>query len=245
MIINIILLFIAGFSGIIFLLKAEKISQDNFRLGIAFAGGFLLSISLLHILPDLFQSELGSFKVGLLVLGGFFLQQFLEYLTDGAEHGHFHKHQNGHQHKLSFGVLILIGLSIHSFLEGTILSIPANEMNLSGGGLLAGIVLHKIPASFALASVLLCCISTKPKIILLILLFALASPVGLISGVFINSANNGYLILMTLLAIVSGNFLHISTTIVFEGSPGHRFNFHRLLWSVLGAGLGIAGELLN
>ena len=46
-----------------------------------------------------------------------------------------------------------------------------------------------------------------------------------------------------LMAIVIGIFMHISTTILFEASDVHRFNFAKLLAIVAGTGLGVAGAL--
>jgi hypothetical protein len=45
-------------------------------------------------------------------------------------------------------------------------------------------------------------------------------------------------------AVVSGNFLHISTTIVFESSADHKFNAKKMGIAVLAAGIAIATELL-
>jgi hypothetical protein len=45
-------------------------------------------------------------------------------------------------------------------------------------------------------------------------------------------------------ALVCGNFLHISTTIVFESSPAHRFNGKKLTVAVLGALVAVAIEYM-
>jgi zinc transporter ZupT len=246
MIVNLIILLLAGLSGVVLLYSPVNWKQENFRLTISFAGGFLLSISLLHILPDLFQSQLGAFKAGLFVLAGFFLLQILEFITDGAEHGHFHKHQIGQKHGFSFSIFLLLGLSIHSFLEGSILAFPENaQVAISVRNLLIGIVLHKIPASMALSSVLICSVENKTVALGYLFIFALASPAGLILSHVFELASGASDFFLILFAIVCGNFLHISTTIVFESSPEHKFNFQRLLWSLLGVGAAIIAELLN
>jgi zinc and cadmium transporter len=48
-----------------------------------------------------------------------------------------------------------------------------------------------------------------------------------------------------LMAVVIGIFMHISTTILFEVSDVHRFNFARLIAIVAGTALGVAGVLLH
>ena len=49
--------------------------------------------------------------------------------------------------------------------------------------------------------------------------------------------------LSILFAFVSGAFLHISTTIFVESSPGHRFRFNKIAISILAALLAIFTEL--
>jgi hypothetical protein len=48
--------------------------------------------------------------------------------------------------------------------------------------------------------------------------------------------------LIYLYALVCGNFLHISTTIVFESSPEHRFNALKLIVALLGAFVAVGVE---
>lgn len=48
-----------------------------------------------------------------------------------------------------------------------------------------------------------------------------------------------------LLAIVIGIFMHISTTILFEASDGHRFNYAKLGAILLGTALGLASVLFH
>jgi hypothetical protein len=43
---------------------------------------------------------------------------------------------------------------------------------------------------------------------------------------------------------VSGNFLHISTTIVFESSPEHHFNARKLTVAILGALVAVGVEYI-
>jgi hypothetical protein len=71
----------------------------------------------------------------------------------------------------------------------------------------------------------------------------LAAPFGLLLSTYLT--NNLILSgtgLMYLYALVSGNFLHISTTIVFESSPEHRFHAKKLAVAITGALLAVAVE---
>jgi len=244
MVINIIILTIAGASGSLLLLRNLSWKQENFRLALVFAGGYLFAITVLHILPGLFISSTSSFQTGIFILVGFFLQQGLEYLSSGVEHGHFHEHNNEHHHEATFGWSILIGLSVHAFLEGTMLSSgAADQIQSSSRAILTGVVLHKIPASLALATFLQCCMPRRSTSLFLISIFALMSPLGLVLSDFVSGSLHYSYYSNILFAIVTGSFLHISTTIVFESADNHKFNFQRLVWSLLGAGAAIIAEI--
>jgi uncharacterized membrane protein YeaQ/YmgE (transglycosylase-associated protein family) len=45
--------------------------------------------------------------------------------------------------------------------------------------------------------------------------------------------------------LVAGNFLHISTTILFETSPEHRFNRNKIVATLAGALLALGMDLLH
>ena len=104
--------------------------------------------------------------------------------------------------------------------------------------------MHKGPAAFALAAVLSSELSKKWTLILLTL-FALASPLGMFSSAFL--FQQGVLEkegIGVLYGLVAGGFLHISTTIFFESSPQHKLQTSKLLVSFFAAALAIASEYL-
>jgi len=141
-------------------------------------------------------------------------------------------------------ILVLSALSIHALLEGTLLAHPSDiHLHHDAKALLIGIALHKIPAAFALVSILICYLPSRKPTIVYLVVFSIASPAGLLISdyLFENSYLDGEVFVM-LFAIVSGNFLHISTTIVFESSPKHGFRAQRLVLSLLGAGAAIIAE---
>jgi len=179
------------------------------------------------------------------VLVGFFLQQVLEYFTSGVEHGHIHRDEGDHNHGQFTSVVVLIGLCLHAFLEGSLLAHPSTiHTDHNSLALLGGVILHKIPASIALMSVLLCDITNKSKAIIFLILFAVASPLGLIASDM--ASHMGALsseVIILIFGVVSGNFLYISTTIFHETSPDHHFNARKTIVSLLGVLVAILAEL--
>ncbi len=211
---------------------------------LVFAGAYLFSITIIHIMPELFMQATNPTTIGVYVLLGFFLQQILEYFTAGAEHGHIHQHEHEHKHGGTAAIMVLIAMIIHAILEGSLLAHPSTvHAHHDTNSILFGIVLHKAPAAFALMSIIICQLQNKKLAVFYLVLFALASPLGMILGDFYvkNStlANETFIILF---AIVSGNFLHISTTIVFETSEDHHFNARKLGVAIIGALIAVGAE---
>ncbi len=134
---------------------------------------------------------------------------------------------------------------LHSFLEGTLLVHPAHEAHHSSDTLMYGMVLHKIPEAFALMSVLYYSMKKKVLPILLLLVYALASPLGMIcSELMHHKMVVSPQIFEILFALVAGNFLYISTTIFFESSPDHKFRANKLLIALSGAVLAVLAEYM-
>lgn len=210
--------------------------QQNMRLALIFAGSYLFAITIIHIIPELFSISPNPSKVGLFVLIGFFLQQFLEYFSSGVEHGHVHTNKAV---SVSGRFSIITALMVHSLLEGTLLThdSPFHEKHESYS-LLLGIVLHKMPAAFALMATMQ---GLGKRAIYLLLLFSLASPLGLVLSDFILLSEDALLVVF---AVVCGSFLHISTTIFVEASPEHHFGLNKIVISLAGAVLAILVEFL-
>ncbi|WP_194776699.1 ZIP family metal transporter [Pararhodonellum marinum] len=242
MLTNFLILFFSAFLAGLLAYFTPSWEEKNFKLVLVFAGSYLFSITVLHILPELFANPNHAYYMGLYVLLGFLLQQVLEFMSSGIEHGHIHHHQ-GSSIKNSVWTL-MIGLFLHAFLEGTLLS---QQPNLSGHQhgsetLLMGIVIHKAPAAFALVTVLLLSLNKK-MVFFLLVVFALASPAGMLtSNLLYQNAIIDQGVIQVLFGLVAGGFLHISTTIFFESSPHHKFQLNKLLISVLAAGLAILSE---
>lgn len=227
---------------------------NNFKLLLVFAGSYLFAITVTHILPELYRQHLEVELIGLFVLAGFFLQQLLEYFTSGVEHGHIHTHDHhdhghhghSHTHHTVSAIVLLSALCVHAFLEGSMLAQPVNTgFDYDVNAILLGIALHRAPAAFALMTVLASQLHSRKKALPHLIIFSLAAPVGLlISSYFVESQVLSETGLIYLYALVSGNFLHISTTIVFESSPEHRFNAKKLAVAVVGALVAVAVEYM-
>lgn len=214
--------------SIVFLLK-QRNEQNIIKPLLAFSGGFLLSIAFIHFVPEIYTHNTES--IGIYILLGFIIQLSIEYFTGGIEHGHVHAHKS-HSSKLPWG--LLIGLSVHSILEGIPLyaqlssgEVVHSNHNHAGASFLLAVILHKIPEAIALTTLFVKNGWKKRQIFAVLTAFALMSPLGIILGYFVPFVFENY-VTDIILAVVIGMFLHISTTIIFETAEGHRFNLIKL-----------------
>lgn len=198
----------------------------------------MFSICALHLIPEIYMS--GTSNVGIFILIGFFAQILLEFFSEGIEHGHIHVHRH-HHHKHAFPYAMMIGLSVHSFLEGMPLANIGPIGEESHNSLLVGIIMHNIPIAMALMTMLLQSHISKKNAILLLLLFASITPLGTLTSYAIgtNLLGNFSAYFDRIMGVVIGIFLHISTTILFESSENHRFNFIKFFVILLGAGFAL------
>ncbi len=251
MILKILVLFFTPLLSGLLIFLVPKGKTTNYKMLLVFAGSYLFAITVIHILPELYRQSLGLELIGLFVLIGFFVQQLLEYFTSGVEHGHIHSSDHAHPHSHHHGqhhsvsaIVLLFALCIHAFLEGGMLAQPLDIAPVyDTNAILLGIALHRAPAAFALMTVLAFQLHSRKKAIPHLVGFSLAAPIGLLLSSYlaqedlITSAG-----LIYLYALVCGNFLHISTTIVFESSPDHKFNARKLAVAVSGALVAVGVE---
>jgi len=213
-------------------------SKQYLGLFLSFSGAYLLGITAVHLLPETFNPPKTS--IGFWILGGFLLQLVLEMLSKGVEHGHIHP---SHSVSKTFILPIMLGLCVHAFIEGMPLDAIHHLHNNDGHDhhhkpLLYGIILHKIPAAFALGLLLLLSGFKRMTTILCLILFGMMSPLGAFVGSNLSLEPNQ---LQNLMGLVIGTFLHISTTILFEADEKshHRISFQKLFAILIGLGLAI------
>ncbi|MBQ8044956.1 MAG: ZIP family metal transporter [Bacteroidales bacterium] len=207
----------------------KKINPKLMELTTIFGGAFLFATCFLQLVPHLFFPHLhehagmcshdhnhGLFSIlkpGVWVLVGFVVQLLLETLTRGIEHGHNHADTCTHSHHDHACPItgLLIGLSLHAFMEGMPLTFGSGEVHW---GLLYGIILHNIPVSLILVTLFINHGYSTAKSAGLLLLFAVMTPLGSIFNryLLVNVDN----IEQPVMGIVIGILLHVSVSILFD-----------------------------
>ncbi len=259
-----LILFLSVAVGAVVVLLFQPRERRSIKLLTAFSGAYLLAVTVLHLLPEAFREPKSS--IGFFILGGFFLQILLDYFSQGIEHGHVHlpahaNHDNSHgaEHDHSQGACthksvpwgMMIGLCVHAFIEGMPLGEHAGHDHTASAGddhshaqtaLLWGIVVHNIPISIVLLTLLLQGLEQRAKAFGLLLVFALMSPLGALTASIVEPLAHYH---AQLTGMVIGIFLHVSTTILFETDEGHRFNLYKAVAILAGLAVALIGATLH
>ena len=204
------------------LLPTGKRLPEGVMRGItAFGGAFLLGVCCLDMLPEIaehyccytadgavFQSLNIAIMPFLAILAGFLIQQMLDGISAHAEHGHT-------EGNFTLGGLML-GLSLHAFLEGMPL---VSQSFAVDRGLLWGIVIHNIPVALILVALMSDRGYTVGKMLLMLVIFGLMSPLGSLLKVFVLQPN--YVWQHCIVGMVVGVLLHVSSSILFDHKRNH------------------------
>lgn len=215
-------------------------TRQTLQTVLSFSGAYIVGIIFLHIAPMVFHDS-PSEVVGMWVLGGFIGQLFLEQFSAGIEHGHIHAHRH-----LSTGFVlsVLTGLSVHAFLEGMPLHYydelagHLHEAHTPAAGhrhYFAGILLHHMPAAFALVSLLRLAGLSSRAVVLCLIVFASMSPAGALAAGTLSLPAD---VQRGILGLAMGSLLHIATVILFEmDSSSHlKLSLKRMIAILAGIG---------
>lgn len=212
---------IAVLVGVALTLVLKKSNAAYIHLLLSFSGAFLLALTLFDLLPEVYH-HLDAHITGLFIMCGILLQIILEYFSKGAEHGHVHIHAQAS----SFPWLLFLSLCLHSFLEG----FPIHSHN----DMVYGVLVHKIPIAALITAFLVQSSFSYSQIASFLLVFLVMTPLGTLIS---NYAQISEEVLTMINALVIGIFFHISTTILFESSEGHKFNLSKLLAIIIGVAI--------
>lgn len=203
--------------GYIVALLLKPKNKTNLKLLLAFSGSFLLSLTVMHLLPDVYET--GNTKVGIFIMLGILFQIILEFFSKGAEHGHVH----GHDKMIQMPWLLFISLCIHALLEG----FPIGHHH----DLAFGIAIHHLPIAIILTTFFMNAGLNKTALFLFMLTFAVMTPLGTLVSDSFPILNQYY---TEITAVVIGILFHISSTIIFESSEGHKFNIAKVSMIIFG-----------
>jgi zinc transporter ZupT len=230
-----LIIFLATLGGGIIPMVVRRVHPNLPIYLLGFTGACLFGITIMHLLPEVFE-ELGH-SAGIYIVIGFFIQVALQQLSHGTEHGHTHVPQDSHNHVAV--APLLLGLSIHAFMEGIPVGFNFND-RAAMSSLVIGIAAHKLPEAMTLITVMMHAHLKGLKLWRILLIFSAVTPLAAILAAELGS-HSAYMthIITYVVALVIGAFLHISTTIFYESGTKHHELSYRKVFAI-SAGLVLA-----
>ena len=187
--------------GLVFLKNMKLAHRLSFGV-VAFAIGAMLASGLLDFLPEaLEKTTVESVVFGTLagILLFFFIEKFFIW---------HHHHTYGETEKHSYNSLIIIGDTIHNFVDGVILAAAFMISPNIGIPAFLAIIFHEIPQEISDFGLLLAGGMRRGRIILVNIVSALFAVVGaVVAFVFISSVEG---MTAPLLAFAAGAFIYIA-----------------------------------
>lgn len=217
---NYILPLLSVLLGYFIAISLKPKGKKNLKLLLAFSGSFLLSLTVIHLLPEIYESP--NHSIGIYIMVGILFQIILEFFSKGAEHGHVH----GHDKMTQMPWALFISLCLHALLEG----FPVGHHH----DLAIGIAIHHLPIAIILTTFFLGAELNKIALFLFMLTFAVMTPLGTLVSDSFPILTQYY---AEITAVVIGILFHISSTIIFESSEGHKFNIAKISMIILGVAL--------
>ena len=227
-------MFISLVGGFLPLLR--ELSQRALALLLSFSAGVLLGAVFFHMLPE--TSRVLNEATGWPILAGFLLIFVMErfVFVHACEEHACDIHQ--------IGIPAFLGISLHSLLDGIALGAGLILPQL-GPVVLLAVIIHKMPDSMSISSILLSAGWERRKISWLNFLFSLTTPLGaLIAYLSFRSLSPEYVAVA--IGISAGTFLAIATADILP--QVHRIeqrNPMTLVFLAIGLAVSWMGTLLE
>jgi len=169
----------------------------------SFAAGVLISVSFIHLIPASFDMN-GTAPIYLLIgyMGLYIINRFVNIMVC----------QDRDCANLTIGVIPMIGIGIHSFIDGVIYTVTFNVSIFTGVLAAIGMVLHEFPEGVVTFLLLdRAGLSRKKSTFLAFLAAGISTPLGaLVSFPFISKIDRPFLGI--LLAVSAGALVYVGAS---------------------------------
>ncbi len=212
-------------TGGLFLVWKSYLAHRWITVLLSFGAGAFLGAVFLDILPEAIESVEEPHPVFIAVLVGFLIFFTMERLIMRYVKEH-HEHNGHSDHTESLPFLLILGDSIHNFLDGIVIAIAYVANPALGLPTALAIAAHEIPQEIGDFSVLLERKWKKRDIIAVNILQSLLTVPGVLVGYYIGSAVEPHLPL--LLGGAAGIFLYIAASDIIpelHHQAGHKHVF--------------------
>jgi zinc and cadmium transporter len=202
--ISVIVVSLVSLLGVFSLSLKEEVLKKYINFFISLAIGALLGDALIHIIPEAFESSLGSNTSSILIIVGILLFFIIEKFI----HWHHHGEDKEEHHIHPVGKLVLFTDGFHNLIDGAIIGASFLISPYIGIATTLAVILHEIPQEIGDFAVLIHSGYTKRQALWLNFISALTSILGLvIVFTFGNIFEN---VVMWFLPIAGGGFIYIA-----------------------------------
>ena len=237
-----LLSFLAGMSTLIGALIVFIVKQKSERLvsaSLGFAGGVMLSVSFIDLLPNANEllKEYFGYRIGIvssmicLILGVIIagaLDRFVPHIKE--ENGEEYRHQN----LFRVGVISTIAIGLHNFPEG-IATFMAGYDNLELGVSIAlAIAMHNIPEGLSVAMPIYFSSGSIGKAFKYTFLSGIAEPIGALLAFLILKPYINDFMLGAIFSLISGIMIYISLEELIPSSRQYNYTKTALIATFLG-----------
>lgn len=227
--------------SVIFGTIVSKILFREYHTALGFAGGAIIALVCVDIIPHLFEhsdhTENAAHFVPLGILLGFLLMHVFEKVAGFHEHTHSHSDHESHHHVQ--GVTSLVLLSTHAFIDGIGIGAAYALSPTLASTVLAAFLLHKILDGATITS--LTTAHKKPLSFFLIVNIFLTMIGVLIVRLFIIPET----MLLVITACVAGALLYVSSAHILPEAHAHKFAWKTIFATWLGALIVVAITFLH
>ncbi len=215
---------LANMAGAAAVLSRRAWSARSLEFVLAFSAGFLIAVSLGDLVPEAITT--GGPDAAWVILLGF----VLVHLTQHVFVRHFHFGPETHQVEQSVGISALIGLTLHTFVDGVAIATSFAVNSHLGLLVFVAIVLHKLPEGFAISSLFIAAGGTRLAALGAAGALGVATVLGGIAPGFIGGlATHG-------LALSAGVTLYVGASNLIPEFQGKR-GWHHNAFFFLGCGI--------
>jgi zinc transporter ZupT len=218
--------------GILAIRRYETWARNNTTYFACFAAGVLITVSFLHIIPE--SVGMSPHAPIYMFAGYLFLLALNHFLT-----AHVCDEPRTISHMV--GITPLIGIGLHSFLDGVVYSVGFNVGAATGALMALGMVLHEFPEGIVTYALLVRAgFSDRRSFLLAFGAAALTTPIGtLASFPFISSIDA--VLLGDLFAFSAGALIYVGATHLLPQAEREPRKFHL---AALAAGVVVAAGIV-